>query len=226
MFLQIWSHFAVSLYLTKVKKGIPQEECMPTQVMENNRFIGDMQKLSGLPINIIAEIVKRLTYRQEKKSNLLLQPFIVVDETILWSPVLVSKLRYKRNILKLMSRTPEYKHISDNIIGRRERPFLNQLGKYLSQKGKYQFKINTEIRDGEQETDIDLLAYRTDSPNEVLIVESKTLLAVDETNEIADATAKLIDGQNQIETAITVLTKMETRKKEQLDYVPTVVEGW
>ena len=100
MFLQIWSRFAVSLYLTKVQKGITQEECMPTQVMENNRFISDMQKLSGLPINIITEIVKRLTYRQGGKSNLLLQPFVVVKETILWSPVLVSKLRYKRNILK------------------------------------------------------------------------------------------------------------------------------
>jgi hypothetical protein len=120
-----------------------------------------------------------------------------------------------------MARTPELKEVADNLIGARERKFLNIIGARLSHRYGYQFKLNTDISNQmNKQGEIDLLAYQPKAPTEVLIVEAKTILAVDETNEIADATKKLIDAQQQIRQAMAILKSLNiTRKKELFKFV-------
>jgi len=182
----------------------------------------------------VARITDRLTYDcSNKKAQILLQPLIRLGGKVLWSPWVVRKSRHDRNILKLMARTPELKLISDNVVGQRERAFLNLIGRHLAKKSGYQYKINTDISNGVQFAEIDLLAYRTRVPQEVLIVEAKTILAVDETNEIADATDKLISAQRQVLSTLDILKALDVDRRRLLfrfvdwskvsDYYPLVM---
>jgi hypothetical protein len=67
-----------------------------------------------------------------------------------------------------------------------------------------------------QHGEIDLLAYKANAPKEVLLVEAKTILAVDETNEISGATDKLIRAQGQITDASSILKSLKLPRKADL----------
>jgi len=229
-----WSNCLLLLYLRNATSGMRQEKCMPTQLLDEEDFILKIKDLSGLSKKTILIIINRLTYNwKNRKAEIFLQPFIRLNGKVLWSPLVIRKSRYERNILKLMSRTPELKDISDNIIGGREKKFLNLIGKDLSQKYGYQFKLNTCVSNKKQQAEIDFLAYRTKVSTEILIVEAKTILAVDETNEISDATKKLVAAQQQIEKAIIILKSLDQEKRQELfkfvnwskvsDYYPIVM---
>ena len=220
--LSNWGNSLLLLYLRSVAAGMEQRTCMPTQLICENDFISQVRELSDLSEDTIARILDRLTYDWENdKAEILLQPFIHLNNKILWSPLIIRKSRYQRNILKLMARTPELKEVADNLIGARERKFLNLIGARLSHRYGYQFKLNTDVSNQiNKQGEIDLLAYQPKAPTEVLIVEAKTILAVDETNEIADATKKLIDAQQQIRQAMAILRSLNiTRKKELFKFV-------
>ena len=212
-----WSNCLLLLFLFNIKRGIDQSKCMPTQLLEEKEFILNIKILSGLKEETITRIVNRLTYDfKNKKAEILLQPFIKLKNRILWSPLIIRKSRHERNILKLMSRNPRLKKISDNIIGERERSFLNLIGNLLSKKSGYQFKLNTNISNQELTAEMDILAYKSNASTEVLVIEGKTILTVDETNEISDATGKLINAQQQIGKAIGILQSLDKEKKKEL----------
>jgi hypothetical protein len=212
-----WSNCLLFLYLKTVSNGMAQEECMPTQLLNEKHFISNIKILSDISEEAIINITDRLSYDWgNNKADILLRPFIRVGEKMLWSPFLITKLKYEKNMLKLMSRTPKLKSISDNIIGQRERQFLRLIGSNLAQKHGYQFKLNTSISSRDQNGEVDILAYKTEFPAEILIVEAKTALMADETNEIADVTEKLIDAQEQVKKALEILKSLNSKEKGRL----------
>ncbi len=212
-----WSHCILCVFMLKMRNGLDQLECVPTQLLTDTSFSSGMVILSGLPVEVVAKITERLTYTQgNKKAEILLQPLIRLNGKILWSPWVVRKSRYDRNMLKLMARTPGLKDKADDAIGARERAFLNLIGSFLSRRAGYQYKLTTDISDGDRHGEIDLVAYQTRVPTEILLVETKTLLAVDETNEISDATDKLIAAQEQILDALAILKSLPPLRRSNL----------
>jgi hypothetical protein len=140
-----WSNCLLLLFVLSLRKGIDQLECVPTQLLTEAEFLSSMVILSGLPIETVGRITERLTYdHANRKAEIFLQPLIRLDGKVLWSPWIIRKSRYDRNMLKLMARTPELKEIADDAVGSRERSFLNLIGRFLACRSGYQYKLNTE----------------------------------------------------------------------------------
>jgi hypothetical protein len=118
-------------------------------------------------------------------------------------------------MLKLMSRTPDLRNYAATLIGSQDTAAMRELGDLLSRRGRMQFKLHSEIEAGTR-GEIDLLAYSTRYPSDILIVEGKALLGVDEINEVASATKEMQKGQRQLGKAISILSQMNTSAKERL----------
>ncbi len=214
--LRAWSDCCSCLYLWAWEQGVEQEECMPTQVVLRGSFINQMSFLSGLDNKVVEAILKRLTYdNRTTKPDIFLQPFVCGSKTVSWSTSVPALSRHERNMLKLMTRTPAYKAIADNIIGNREREFLKSFGLFLAQKAGWQFKLLTKLHGGTK-GDIDLLGYNRQFPTEVLVVESKVVLEADEISELDSATSTMIHGQEQLERNIGTLQEMPIEQKQRL----------
>ena len=212
-----WSNCLLALYDLAIRRGIEELRCAPTQLLKENDFVSAMTVLSGLPEPIVSSITGRLTYDfASSKADIWLKPFLRSNGSILWSPRIIRRSRYQRNMLKLMARTPALKNMAASIIGRQEGSFVNLIGNLLSRKAGYQFKTMTRLSTQSQEAEIDLIAYQTKTPSEVLVVEAKTLLPADEVNEVSEVTNKLTIGQGQIENALGVLKSMGNEAKQRL----------
>ena len=61
-----------------------------------------------------------------------------------------------------------------------------------------------------------MLAYNTRSPEELLLVEAKSILAADEINEVDAATTELVRAQGQLRRTIEILGRMPTHQKAGL----------
>lgn len=219
--LRAWSIAAQGLYLMHVMKSVPQNQCMPTQCVQFGKFVSGMAGLTGLTESSIDSILRLLTFdRANSRADIHLQPFLVDQETVCWSPSFVSVLRQERNLLKLLSRVASTKEVADNIIGSRHRSLLRRIGNRLSEHG-YSYKLETSVSAGGESGDIDLLGWKSGAPNEVLLVEGKALLAPDEINEVDEATTKLQSGQDQIRKVTKILSTMMAEEKRVLfPFVP------
>jgi len=212
-----WSGALLELYALAVRKGVEGLRCAPTQLLTQSEFVHDMAVLSDLAPSTIVRIVDRLTYDfANNRGDIWLQPFVRSNGSILWSPRIIRRSRYQRNMLKLMARTPALKDVADNIIGAQEGRFVNLIGTLLSKKAGYQFKILTRLSTQSQKAEIDFIAYQTKTPSEVLVVEAKTLLPADEVNEVSEVTNKLMTAQGQFENALGVLKSMPNEAKQRL----------
>ncbi len=209
--LRRWSQCALFVFVTEVlKKRKQQWECIPTPVVPLHSFFETMQSLSGLSEVIVRRITERLAYdNRTKNPDVFQQPLFVGPTLVAWSASAVLDSKYLRNMLKLMSRTPALRNHTATLIGSQDGATMRELGQLLSQRGGMQFKLHTEIVMGALEGEIDLLAYSTRFPEEVLVVEGKALLGVDEINEVASATKEMQKGQGQLRDAISMLSQMD-----------------
>lgn len=116
-------------------------------------------------------------------------------------------------MLKLMARTKEWKNLEDDLIGGFEKWIIRDVTQLLSARG-YQYKTFIEMPDKSGE--IDLIAFRSQFPKEILIVEAKALLDVDEVNEVQHATDELKNGQRQVERVKATLHRMSLEQKQEI----------
>ncbi|MBC7820233.1 MAG: hypothetical protein IAG10_25395 [Planctomycetaceae bacterium] len=226
-----WSGCAGLLFVKYVKDGCAQSDCLPTQEVARDVFVDSIARLSGLSAETVGRITARLTIDpRNQKSDIFLTPLINCGDRICWSPLVVQKNNPIRNMLKSMARTPALKAIADNAIASREGPLLASFAKLLRGAG-YQCEIDRELPEGQGQ--IDLIAWRKGVASEVLVVEAKALLDVDEINEVNAATLELLHAQEQLERVNTVLRATSVEMKRQLfrsfkwnnvhDYVPLVL---
>ena len=211
-----WSGIALAGHRGMVAAGIPHEECMPIQIVNSREFIDVVSKGVGLAVEKIGAILERLRYCPGDKSDVVMQPFLVGGENIAWSPSLFNEGRHERNMLKSMARAGgALKVRADNLIGGRERKFLERIGDCFKPHG-YQYQILTDIDAGGDSTDVDILLYKNAKPEEVLLVEGKTILPPDEVNEVNDATIACQTGQKQLRVVQNILGLMSVRRKAEL----------
>jgi len=212
-----WSLCAIFGCVEHVRAGVPQNETMPTQIVDINHFITSLVQLSRLKTETVEAILRRLTYVAGTRADILLQPFLIGENRVSWSPSLVVQTRHERNMLKLMARgDAELKAQADNLIGGREKVMIAMLSDRLSKYG-YQSKARVRIGVGSDgQTEIDLLAYKRQHPDQVLLIEAKAILAPDEINEVSAATQTLVYAQSQLRAAIETLSCVPSEQKAQL----------
>ncbi len=215
---QSWSFCCTLGFLISVTQRDKQQwECAPTQSVPRNQFVQSMASLTGLLNTTVEKIVCRLTYdRRTQCPDVYQQPLFCGDNFVTWSTSVVQNSKYMRNMLKLMSRTSQLQDHTATLIGNREGKMLCQLGDTFSRKGKTAYKLNTTVSCGGEEGEIDLLAYNQKFPYEVLIVEGKAMLGVDEINEVDAATEEMLEGQNQLARVKRILARMPDEEKQQL----------
>ncbi len=213
--LLAWSGIASELYLNTSNQGVPQEKCMPTQVVSRVRFLDAISRSSKLRRSIVETIIARLTYDwRTAKPDVYLQPLLCGPSLIAWSPLIVQTSRFQRNLLKLMARTPSLKSTADRIIGNREVQLLGNLKELLERKD-WIVKLNKNI-EGSETAEVDLLATKWEYPKQVLIVEAKAFLQVDELNEIKSATEEMQHAQTQVHRIIRILKGLSLIEKQRL----------
>ena len=210
--LASWSVSLNELYLKLFARGVPQESCLPTQVVERASFLKAISELSGVSLATTDKITSMLTFNPDNsKSDAFLQPFICTEDKIAWSTYIVHGSRFQRNFLKLMARRPCLKRLADNIIGDREQKLLADVRTYLENKG-WTILLNIRIQMRE-ECEIDLLGFHEQFPHEALVLEVKAFLQVDETNEIKSATKELNRGREQV---LRVIRNLKSASESQL----------
>jgi hypothetical protein len=216
--LKRWSFCTTFLFIFSVlERGKQQWECLPTPVIERRSFLQSMLILSGLPMAKVGAITSRLTYDDRTAvPEVFQQPLFCGPACVAWSAQAVLSSKYHRNMLKLMSRTPALRELSATLIGSREQAMLRELGALLSSKGGCGYKLNTDVEHGGERGEIDLLAYNLKFPDELLLVEGKASLGVDEINEVDAATLDMQKGQKQLGNVEMILEGMSEEEKRHL----------
>ena len=220
-----WSHSAVQIYLASATSGTAQNLCMPTQCVPKGEFFAAVQELSGLDEATVTAIVDRLRWGPSiARPDVFLQPLVIGANTVLWSPRVIDLSRYPRNLLRLMAKMQAAaKEVADNIIGERETPATRRLGLFLADKKRkgWQYKLHRKVAADGEEGEIDYLGWNAGCLEEVLLIEYKATLDVDEINEVDAATGEMLKGQTQIERCMRILGKLSiAEKKELYPFVP------
>jgi hypothetical protein len=213
--LYCWSQVLLGLFLRLVyMERRPQHHSMPTQVHSLDTFITTMTTISRLDRFVVTRIVERLSYDATRaKADPFLTPLIRGGSDLAWSPLCVALSRAERNLLKAMARQPDLKDHAATLIGSREKPLLREFGLLLAQRGSYNFKLFTEISVGDAACEIDLLAHTQRAPNEVLLVEGKAMLAVDDASETLAGASELLHAHTQLVTAARLLQATPLEQK-------------
>lgn len=216
-----WSLAAFLRYLRCVKSGVPQHQCMPTQVVDEAVFIEQVCRLSALSPAITRAVLDRLTFRPSPKSDILLTPFLRSGGMVAWSPTVVINMRHERNLLKVMTRGPKaLRDHAATLNGMRDAPLARLISSVFNKRG-YQFKVGQQIAAQGEETDVDVLLWRADKSDEVLLIEAKALLPPDEINEVSDAVKVMLYAQEQSHRASRILKAIPTEEKcRMFKFVP------
>ena len=216
--LRRWSFCCTAAFLHAITKGGKQQwQCAPTQCLPRGVFLSGMGRLSGLAQDTVQLITQRMTYRHfTVQSDVYLQPLFGGEDQIAWSASVVQNSKHQRNMLKLMSRIPSLRDHAAGLIGRREMPMLQELGLAIARRGGMAFKLHTPVSGGDEVGEVDLLAYNRKSAGEVLIVEGKAVLGVDEINEVESATVEMQNGQQQLAKVKRILELMPDSEKARL----------
>jgi hypothetical protein len=216
--LRRWSFCCTFGFLHSITaRGKQQWECAPTQCIERSEFLESMRTLTNLPDATLEAIVQRLTYdRSAKWPDVYQQPLFCGGNTVTWSASVIQNSKHLRNTFKLMSRTKSLQDHAATLIGSREGRMLRELGDLLSRRGKTAYKLTTPISLGGDKGEVDLLAYNWKFPDELLILEGKAVLGVDEINEVDAATMEMQGGQDQLATVKRILARMSDGDKATL----------
>ena len=207
--LSAWSGCAVRGYLEACLSGVPQGECMPTQVVPSKEYLNGMTTLTGLDSEVVGRITNFLTYdARTRNPDIFLQPLFDLNQHFVWSPLIVSLSRQPRNALKLLCRTKATQKLGATLNGTREKGMLLRFGLHLQSRAGYDFKLNVKIHEGADKTEIDLLAYNKNEPSQVLLVQGKACIAADDQNEIDSVTQELIFGRDQCQMSESILKRL------------------
>lgn len=216
--LRRWSFCRTFGFLSSITQwGKQQWECVPTEHVDRSEFISRMSQLTGLSDETVHRITERLTYDARTTApDIFQQPLICGGSTVSWSTSIVQSSRAMRNMLKVMSRTVDLQNHAATLIGTRDRAMLQEFGKNFATRGKGHYKLNVNVAGNNESGDIDLLAYNRKFPDELLLVEAKAMLAVDEINEVDAATKELQHGQAQLKKVERILNSMTADEKHTL----------
>jgi hypothetical protein len=216
--LRRWSFCCTFLFMSSLlEQGKQQWECVPTQVIERKQFLESIGMLSGLPPDKIEAITLRLTYdRHTASPEVFQQPLFCGPSVVAWSVQVAQSSKYLRNMLKLMSKTKALQDYTATLIGGRERAMLREVGDLLSSRGGCSYRLLTGLKSGEKTGEVDLLAYNLKFFDEVLLIEGKAVLGVDEINEVDAATKQMREGQVELQRVEEILGEMPDQEKGQL----------
>ena len=214
--LQTWAFAARTIYLTLAHQGVAQEDCMPTQLIETSDLIKILSRYSEVDEQIVKQIVTLLSFGTIPKPDVYLQPLYVAEDMCLWSPFVLGKTKGKRNLLKLLARMPSGSDEIANLIGSREANILNDLGLFFAKRGGYSYKLNTQVSHGPDKGEVDMLIYNPKVPSEVLVVELKCILPVDDINEVCSATNEMVKAQDQIRKIWRILSSSPNNNKKKV----------
>jgi hypothetical protein len=204
--LELWSFCTSQIYLGLTIAGIDQSLCMPTQILSVERFVEAMGTMTGCAKSEILSIMNLLTFDPARnKADVILQPLIRDERTVAWPVLAVRLSKPERNLLKLMSRTPRLQASAANLIGGRERQLLLDAGRFLAKRAGFQFKLNKSIVANGNEGEIDLLAYTSRAPEEILIVEAKAILGSDEVNEQVESGRVMRRADQQLQRCAEII---------------------
>lgn len=210
-----WSQALVMRYKQCFMNGVPQNTCMPTQVINEDHLVETIRFLSNLPVEIVRSILDRLTLKPSAKADIIITPFLRGGGVVCWSPAIILKYRHERNLLKMMARgTKEMRDHAATVNGERCRQLGVIIGNKFAKYG-YNYKLDISVTDGNDATDIDVLLFNAKFPTEVLLVESKALVAPDEINEVYEATQALRHAQEQLARAKKILEVMSSEQKNK-----------
>ncbi len=210
-----WSHAAFQRYVHCIHDGVPQHQCMPTQLVPEDAFVDQISRLSGLGGKTVLTILERLAFEPGPKANILLTPFLRSDGQVAWSPAIIMKMRHERNLMKVMARGPKVmQDHAATVNGQRGRPLARLIGAEFNKRG-YQYKLETQVAAGGDETDVDVLLWHSQKPAELLVVEAKILLAPDEINEVNDAAGVMLAAQEQVERVLRILEAMPIEERRR-----------
>ncbi len=213
--LRRWSLCATFTFMKEVTSGKKQLECIPTQAVNVDHFRDTMIAITGLTEEKVNAITQRLVLDARTNSpDIFQQPLLMGPTLVAWSTMVVLNSRYIRNMLKLMSRTAATRDHTATLIGSQEPKMLLEIGQHLSRKGGTQYKLTTTIKVGNEEAEIDLLGFNTKFPEEVLVLEGKAVLGVDEIGEVASATKEMQKGQRQLARSIELLQKLSLEERQ------------
>jgi hypothetical protein len=216
-YLRAWSRAALRVYSDSFDCGVAQVECMPTQAVGIDVFLGAASDATGLRLEVLIEIMDRLTYDpSDRKRDVFLRPLLRIGGLVVWSPLAIEFTRALRNVLKGMARSDKYRDFTATLIGRREAPLLGAVESVLRKTGPYIFVRNVRINSGTANTEVDLLAYSLQAPKQVLVVQVKAGLAADDLGEVRSATRDMQHGQDQATESIRGIQQMSLEERERL----------
>lgn len=188
----------------------------PTQIVTRTEFREMVCRYSTLLPSKVDLILARLSYENSKLQDIFLTPFLTNASIVAWSPALMLEARPERNLLKLMCRENDVLRMcAENLIGLREGRLCQLIGDFFSKQG-YQYCKNKPVKASGDDSEIDVLIYKTTYPEDVILIEAKAVLAPDEINEVSHATEEIRKGQAQLKTIIGILEEMdlETKRKK------------
>lgn len=139
-FLRAWGiaiQCAFRLHCANHPDDLKHSRVVPTQFHDQQEFLSRVADGTGLSTEVVQRITQRISYGEGKEGNavpsLYLQPLLVFNDRVTWSPSVIASSSYLRNMLKLMARTESLKNHAATIIGDRERLMLRTLGDWFQQ---------------------------------------------------------------------------------------------
>ena len=107
-------------------------------------------------------------------------------------------------------------NLAATVIGSREKIMLREIGVTFARKGGYDFKLNKTLQHMDRKGELDLLAYNCKYPDQILLIEGKAVLAVDDLTEVIAASKELCRAQEQIRSTAELLKSMPIEQKQAL----------
>ena len=89
------------------------------------------------------------------------------------------------------------------------------------ERNGWQYKLGCEVKANGVAGEIDYLGWNAGGPEQVLLIEYKATLDVDEIHEVDSATREMIKGQKQLQKCMKILNSLSPREKSALyPFVP------
>ncbi len=192
--LRFWSECCLIKYMASTIEGMPQEQCMPTQVVPHSFLVRKLASVTGLCRDLVATAVSLLSMSQsDGRADVIITPLINRAELVAWSCYALCSSRQPRNVLRALARSPISKSRADNLIGKREARMLELLTSHFDRFG---WICDLNIRaDGLGE--VDFVAVHRECLSAALFIEIKMTLHPDELNETFAVEEALSHGQRQ-----------------------------
>jgi hypothetical protein len=191
--MSAWSFAAIQVSkAVRTRGGLPVPDITCTQVAREAELRRTISVHYGVEQNRVAAIIDRLKYRDVlSRNDVYLQPLIPSGKSVAWSPFLVCQSRYRRNMLKRMTRDVGLSAIAATANGGREEAGLTLLANVLHSKGHAVCLPCVRLTLGQDRTEADLLAWWPSHPDELLMVQLKATLAPADRNEVVHQEAEL-----------------------------------